>query len=168
MIMNIFYFLYNVELSAKLLDDKRVVKMILETTQLLSNALFLNGETPVYKPTHLKHPCTIWAAKSSGNWLWLKEYGLALSKEYTKRYGKIHKCELLIRSMECPKIKNDGFCEPPQCMPEKYKKTRTNRGYADYYINEKFNENYFKHADKKVYEFWKKLYEKNLIIDKKQ
>lgn len=159
--MNIFYFLYDTNLNAKLLDDKRVVKMIVETTQLLSNALFLNDEMPIYKPTHLKHPCSIWAAKSSGNWLWLKKYGLALANEYTKRYGKIHKCEPMIRNMECPKIKENKFSDPPQCMPDKYRKTRSSRGYINYYINEKFNENYFKHTDKKVYNFWKKLHDKN-------
>ena len=159
--MNIFYFTNNVKLNSKLLDDKRVVKMILETTQLLSNSLFLNGEEPVYKPTHLKHPCTLWTSKSKSNWNWLKRYGLALSKEYTKRYGKIHRCEPIIKNMKCPKIKENQFSEPPQCMPDKYKKSRSGRGYINYYINEKFNENYFKHCDSRVYKFWKRLYDKN-------
>lgn len=159
--MNIFYFTHNTKLNAKLLDDKRVVKMILETTQLLSNALFLNGKKPIYKPTHLKHPCSIWAAKSLGNWLWLKKYGLDLSKEYTKRYGKTHKCEILIKNMKHPKFKKKKFSEPPQCMPDKYKKSTTSKSYINYYINEKFNKKYFKHTDKKIYKFWNKLHHKN-------
>ena len=127
--MNIFYFTNNPVLNSRLLDDKRLVKMILETTQLLSNALFLNDEMPIYKPTHLKHPCSIWAAKSSGNWLWLKKYGLALANEYTKRCGKIHKCEPMIRNMKCPKIKENKFSDPPQCMPVQYRSKYSSHAY---------------------------------------
>ena len=163
--MNIFYFTYDYKLNAKLLDDKRVVKMVLETTQLLSNALFLNGEIHPYSPTHLKHPCTIWASKSTSNWKWLKKYGLALAKEYTKRYKKIHKCEPIIKSMKCPKILDKTFHSPPQCMPIKYKSKITSDAYINYYIGEKFNENYFKHADKKVLQFWKNV--KKILINKK-
>ena len=97
--MNIFFFTKNQKLNARLLDDKRLVKMVLETTQLLSNGLHLNNQKSPYKSTHLKHPCSIWSAKSKANWQWLKKYGLELAKEYTRRYGKIHKCEKIIRSM---------------------------------------------------------------------
>ena len=159
--MNIFYFTNNPVLNSRLLDDKRLVKMILETTQLLSNGLFLNKQKSVYKPTHLKHPCSIWASKSKANWNWLKKYGLELAKEYTRRYGKIHKCEPIIKKMKCPKILNNYFYEPPQCMPVQYKSKYSSHAYKKYYINEKFNEKYFKHTSKKVYNFWKKLYDKN-------
>lgn len=159
--MNIFYFTYNIVLNSKLLDDKRLVKMILETTQLLSNSLYLHGENSPYKPTHLKHPCTIWAAKSSGNWNWLKNYGLALAKEYTNRYGKIHKCEGIIINMECPQIIDNKFYEPTQCMPNQYKCTKSTRAYMKYYIGEKFNSSYFKHCDKRIFNFWNNLYKQN-------
>lgn len=164
--MNIFYFTNNTILNAKLLDDKRLVKMVLETTQLLSNALFLNKIISPYSPTHLKHPCTIWAANSSGNWKWLKKYGLALAKEYTKRYKKIHKCETIIKSMKCPKIKDKHFYEPPQCMPIQYKSRICSDAYIKYYINEKFNPSYFKYADKKVLIFWNNLYKKYNIFNR--
>ena len=72
--MNIFFFTKNQKLNARLLDDKRLVKMVLETTQLLSNGLHLNNQKSPYKPTHLKHPCSIWSAKSKTNWQWLKKY----------------------------------------------------------------------------------------------
>ena len=67
--MNIFYFTKNTRLNSKILDDKRLVKMVLETTQLLSNVLFLYGKKNPYKPTRLKHPCTIWASSSKQNWI---------------------------------------------------------------------------------------------------
>ncbi len=159
--MNIFYFTHDIKLNSKLLDDKRLVKMILETTQLLSNGLCLNNQKYPYKPTHLKHPCSIWAAKSKGNWNWLKEYGLALSKEYTRRYKRKHKCEDIIKSMKYQNGKNNRFYNPPQCMPEKYKNNETTMAYMHYYAEEKFNPNYFRHAFKKVFIFWQKLKQDN-------
>ena len=86
-------------LSAKALDNKRLVKMILESAQLLSAAIYLNSDETVYpdiyKPTHLKHPCTIWASENRSNWLWLYDHFMALCAEYTFRYGKEHKSQSL-------------------------------------------------------------------------
>ena len=157
--MNIFYFTSNPKLNSQLLDDKRLVKMVLETTQLLSNGLHLNGQQAPYNPTHLKHPCSIWAAKSKANWNWLKKYGLALAKEYTRRYKRKHKCEDIIKSMKGLKSKDKTFYSPPQCMPNKYKTKETTEAYIKYYLGEKFNTNYFKHAYKRTYSFWSSLKE---------
>jgi len=49
-------------ISAQSLDDKRVVKMVLESAQLLSSAIFINTGfiySDIYRPTHLHHPCTL-------------------------------------------------------------------------------------------------------------
>lgn len=156
--MNIFYFTKNTTLNAKLLDDKRLVKMVLETTQLLSNGLYLNKQESPYKPTHLKHPCTLWTAKSKANWNWLKNYGLELAKEYTRRYNKIHKCENIIHLMEYLNINENNikFEDPPQCMPEQYKTNKTTTAYRQYYIKEKFNPEYFKHNCPRILNFWNK------------
>lgn len=87
--------------SAQALDDKRVVKMCLETCQLLSTAMYLNGvEGYPYKPTHIKHPCTKWVSRSRGNFCWLLRHFKALLMEYTKRYKKRHKCSDHIRTFE--------------------------------------------------------------------
>ena len=79
---------------AQYLDDKRVVKMVLETAQLLSTALRLNGYegSDVYRATHVNHPATKWVAETKQNYLWTLRHFTALSVEYSKRYGKIHKC----------------------------------------------------------------------------
>ncbi len=80
--------------SAIILDDKRLVKMTLETTQLLSTTLsILGSEKAPYKKTHKNHPCTIWVTESRGNYLWLLNHLQALLQEYTKRYNKVHKCQ---------------------------------------------------------------------------
>lgn len=162
--MNIFFFNKDVKINSILLDDKRLVKMILETTQLLSNALYLSGLEAPYKPTHLKHPCTSWAARSIKNWKWLKSYGIALAKEYTIRFKKIHKCEEIINEMVCPKIKDIGFTKPEQCMPEKYRCEDSCEAYVNYYLGEKFNYLYFKRCSKKTQNFWEEKYIKNLNI----
>lgn len=78
---------------AAFLDSKRVIKMILESSQLLSSVIELNGGKGFYRLTHKNHPSTIWTSKSRSNALWLLEHLKALCGEYTKRYGKIHKCE---------------------------------------------------------------------------
>ena len=161
--MNIFYFTTNQKINAKLLDDKRLVKMVLETTQLLSNGLFLNTNDSPYKPSHLKHPCSIWAGNSQANWNWLKIYGLELSKEYTRRYSKIHKCENIIKSMNCPNISNEKFENPPQCMPDKYKCNKSTEAYIKYYIGEKFNKDYFKHSCNRVISFWEDKINKSYL-----
>lgn len=87
--------------SARFLDDKRVVKMVLETAQLLSGALNILSDTQVapYKTTHQNHPCAIWCRQSKENWMWLYEHGIALGVEYTRRYGKSHKSAEVIRSL---------------------------------------------------------------------
>ena len=98
--MNLFVTDQNPVTSARNLDDKRLIKMCLETTQLLCSAInFYDGNTP-YKTTHLNHPVTVWVRTNRANWSWAFMHGLALCQEYTARYGKIHKCESILRSIE--------------------------------------------------------------------
>lgn len=80
--------------SAIILDDKRLIKMVLETTQLLSTTLTILGSKKApYKKTHINHPCTLWVKESKGNYLWLLNHLKSLATEYTKRYNKVHKCQ---------------------------------------------------------------------------
>jgi len=78
--------------SAIALDDKRVIKMVLESAQILSTAINKMGGEGPYKTTHMNHPCSIWARLNKENYKWLLEHFEALCREYTWRYGKIHKC----------------------------------------------------------------------------
>lgn len=79
--------------SAEYLDDKRVVKMVTESAQMLSTAITVNGGEGPYKISHLNHPCTVWARQTQGNYMWLFLHFVGLYSEYTNRYGKTHKCE---------------------------------------------------------------------------
>lgn len=76
---------------AAYLDNKRLVKMVLETTQLLSSALWLNGHKGPYKLTHKGHPITKWVSMTRGNYLWTLMHLKALGIEYKRRYNKEHK-----------------------------------------------------------------------------
>ena len=90
--MNIFVTDPNPVISAQRLDDKRVVKMVLESAQMLSTAIWECGGTGFYKKTHTNHPCSIWARTTKKNYIWLYNHFQALLQEYTARYRKTHKC----------------------------------------------------------------------------
>ena len=79
--------------SAQFLDNKRVIKMILESAQMLSTALHFYGVEAPYKSTHVNHPCNIWCRSNKSNYGWLLKHFKALCEEYTFRYNKVHKCE---------------------------------------------------------------------------
>lgn len=115
--MNIFATSNDPEYCAKYLDNKRVVKMVLETCQLLSTAMNICGGIGPYKTTHINHPCSIWVRKSKGNYRWTLEHFEALLKEYTARYGKIHKCTQYIKQFtEGINLIPDGeFTEHTNC-----------------------------------------------------
>ena len=94
--MNIFVTDIDPEISAQNLDNKRVVKMVLETAQMLSTALHVVGATYApYKLTHVNHPCSIWVRETQGNYQWTLDHFEALLAEYSYRYNKAHACESL-------------------------------------------------------------------------
>lgn len=77
--MNIFVLSEDVKEAAEWHVDRHVVKMPLETAQMLCTALSLNGNSNVeYKPAFFKHPCTIWAAATRDNFEWLCRLGVEL------------------------------------------------------------------------------------------
>lgn len=136
--MNIFFLDWDVDNCAKDHCDKHVVKMILETAQLLCSAHHMSNqvikEVP-YKLSHKNHPCSIWTRSSLSNYLYLCELGLALCKEYTNRYGKRHKSQDVIEwcLVNKPNIKDIGFTEPPKAMPDEYKVSDVVESYRNYY-----------------------------------
>lgn len=107
--------------AAQLQCNKHVVKMIVETAQLLSTAhRLLDGneyielvkgrrlrrwrlsdkrEDRLYKATHWNHPSAIWTRESDGNYNWAVKHLRALLCEYTRRYNKVHKCEEIYKTL---------------------------------------------------------------------
>lgn len=99
--MNIFATDIDPVKSAKALDDKRVVKMILESAQMLCTALHLNGASHLakYKKTHQNHPSNVWVRETRSNYEWLLNHFKALCNEYTLRNGKVHATSLLYNDL---------------------------------------------------------------------
>lgn len=144
--MNIFFLHYDARMCAIWHLDKHIVKMPLETLQMLCAVWLISDPenkiyTPPYKLAHKNHPCTIWARTSLENYKWLCNLGYELCKEYTYRYGKTHKCEEYITEMAkyTPPIPNIGFTSPAQAMPEIYKDEDPTIAYKHYYFFDKYN-----------------------------
>ena len=154
--MNIFYLHKDPKIAAQMHCDKHVVKMILESAQMLSTThRFLDGDEianskGLYKMSHKNHPCSIWARSNSENYEWLWNLYDNLMKEYTHRYGKHHASERLIHTLwELPKnIPHGDFTDPPQCMPDYCKSDDPIQGYRNYYINEKSSFSTWNQRDK--------------------
>lgn len=94
--MNIFAVDADPVQAARALHDRHVVKMVLETAQMLCTVGHDLGLTPPYKPAHRHHPCTRWAAQSRENAEWLVVHGQALCDEYTRRFRREHASQRVI------------------------------------------------------------------------
>lgn len=161
--MNIFYLDRNIIDNVKAHIDAHVVKMPLEATQLACTTLWVDkvlGYTPrlltkaerdkltkvkkesrlfPYLPTHVNHPCAIWARTSLSNYNYLGIYATVLGSEYTRRYNKTHKSirEVLSQLPDPSALKDIGFTEPPKCLPEEYDVGDVVESYRTYYRAEK-------------------------------
>lgn len=161
--MNIFYVDTDPHLAAQALVDKHVVKMILESAQLLSTAhRLLDGrqvagvsktgraakrwildddrDHVMYQATHINHPSAVWTRTAVENYLWLVEHFDGLLAEYTHRYGKRHKCFDMIMMLQSPPKKLEAWdmTPMPSAMAPEYKISDdplTN--YRNYYIKGK-------------------------------
>ena len=163
--MNIFYFDDCPTKCAQAQPDKMLVKMPLETAQMLCTAhRELDGdnnwaeENGLYKTAYKNHPCTIWTRECSANYRWLYEHFLALGDEYTYRYDKVHAS---VAKLEAPLfLQPDGIHYTKertpivQAMPDQYKNDDPIKAYRDYVINEKEYAKWEKGRDKP--EWWVK------------
>jgi hypothetical protein len=88
----------------------------------------------------INHPCTIWARASRDNYLWLWKHAYAMCKEYTRRYGKVHKLEALLLGdlYNPPKHIPKGKLTPfAQAMPDDCRDANAVIAYRKYYITAK-------------------------------
>lgn len=141
--MNIFFLSEDPVLAAQFQCDKHVVKMVLETAQLLSTThMVLETEHfPhfLYRKTHMNHPCAIWARSSVANYKWLAAHGIGLANEYTFRYNKFHKSQPILEWLveNIPSLSDKEFSQPPQVMPEEYRHFDSVSAYRQFYIGDK-------------------------------
>ena len=133
--MNVFVLDQDPVIAAQLQCDKHIVKMILESAQMLSTSHRMldgvrvrkpskSGKTTVnhyilpnhpyenilYKAVHFNHPCTVWTRESLENYEWHYRHFIALCDEYKFRYGKIHLSDKLLRN---------ALKTPPKNIPQK-------------------------------------------------
>ena len=162
--MNIFYLHKDPVKAAEMQINKHVVKMVLESAQLLCTCHgIVDGihyidsssgrklqkwrhpnpklDEELYKSQHFNHPCSLWLRESANNYEWLYAHFIALGQEYKKRYGKTHASitkladVLKNRPAALPSI---GFTPPAQAMDAKYQVDGAPLlGYYRYYISEK-------------------------------
>jgi hypothetical protein len=164
--MNIFYLDKDPKVCAQMHVDKHCIKMILEYAQLLSTAhRILDGtvsiglgktgrkqtryvlpddrESVLYSATHLNHPSAVWCRQSVMNYHWLYTLLVECCKEYTYRYGKVHKCESsgLVNRLQTTPTNINGtkdFTEPTPAMPEDVKVPGDSiNSYRRYYVMNK-------------------------------
>jgi hypothetical protein len=134
--MNIFFLDSDPSKASQYHVDKHVVKMPLETAQMLCTVHWKNNSQAPYKPTHLKHPSTLWAGQSLENYLWLCNLGKELCKEYTFRYAKRHKCEDIIdwAIKNLPTFEHKEESNLPLAMPDDFKvENNLIESYRNYY-----------------------------------
>ena len=164
--MNIFYLDKNPQRCAQMHVDKHCVKMILEYAQLLSTAhRVLDGvltvglsqsgrkqqryilsderEQMLYSATHINHPSAVWVRQSSANYMWLAELLEECCREYSYRYGKIHKVESsglmqILKNVFPINISDKPFTEPTPAMPDECKVPGDSiQSYHNYYWSNK-------------------------------
>ena len=110
--MNIFYVDKDPVKAAEMMCDKHIIKMILESAQMLCTAKRVldgteyfdktkngrkikrwrldnsNEEATIYKAGWLGHPSTQWVLKSAYNYIWLYQHMMALNEQYKLRWQK--------------------------------------------------------------------------------
>ena len=125
--------------SAKSQDNYRVVKMILESCQMLStaiNILYDDGVAP-YKTTHVNHPSNKWVRESSENFECLVMHTVALLEEYTERFHKTHKCsgvlDKIVDLYDPSMFPSKEETMLPLCMPDELKEKCTVESYRRFY-----------------------------------
>jgi hypothetical protein len=137
--MNIFYINPDPIIAAKELADDHIRKMQIESAQMCCTAHWETDSTAPYKRAHKNHPSTIWTRQSIQHYRWLVKHGLEICDEFEKRYGKVHATKAVLQWLEQnePNIPDNGFIEPPQCMPDEFKHQNTLIAYKNFYINDK-------------------------------
>ena len=153
--MNIFFLDRDPQIAAQMHCNSHVVKMILESAQLLSTAhRILDGtdgvlpddrQTVLYRATHKNHPSAIWTRANADNYRWVHDLLYFLIDEYRFRYGnKPHATERLLPFLldapynintKCPRV----LVAPPQCMPDDCKSLDTVNSYRTYYVKHKYH-----------------------------
>lgn len=142
--MNIFVLHTDPSKAARYHCDKHVVKMILETAQLLSTAHHMldnskYANTKLYRKTHYNHPCAVWVRETDSNYKWTLNLLYELLGEFTHRYNSNHSTAMIYRYLtKLPSHIKTGPLTPfAQAMPDEYKNQDAVVAYRKYYNSDK-------------------------------
>lgn len=151
--MNIFVLDKHCEKAAEYMFDRHVIKMILESSQMLANAYTheqlenapKTQKGTVRKYSYYNHPCSVWVRQSGTNFRWLLSHAQHLVKEAVYRGFNLHSCHEFLDwcySNEPENIESlYGLTEFALAMPDQYKSNDPIESYRQYYINEKQYDN---------------------------
>jgi len=148
--MNIFVLDQSPTTSAKMLCDKHIPKMLLESVQMLSCALISHNcpedELPItksgqpYRGGYKHHPCSVWTGQSRNNYLWLIKHAYQIAQEYVDRFNNSHACiPALARCFKAYKYLPPGSMSPfVLAMPDEFKVEDPVTSYRNYYKSKTF------------------------------
>jgi len=141
-ILNIFVLDTDIECCARYHCDQHVVKMILQSVQLMCTALNKKGFSTPYKSTHSQHPCVLWMEQSRQNFCWPGDPTRALNAEYRYRFDKKvdHKSMAVLEAISAQRFEDHGLTEFAQAMPDAYKVAGdTVTAYRQLYLGDKMH-----------------------------
>jgi len=125
--------------SAQSQDNYRVVKMILESCQILSTVLNEQGIDAPYRSFNPKHPSCLWAAESSDNFISLSVHCAAMIEEYKERFSKTHKCKAVLKNIitlfDMSKFPTDKSTPLRMAIPDKFKSDNIVESYRRFYAS---------------------------------
>lgn len=139
--MNIFVLSEDPIVAARMQCNKHVVKMVLESTQMLCNAL--PEESSPYERCHYNNPCSKWVRASVTNYKWLLVHAIELCEEYTRRYKKEHACERILYGscLEHPQLPDVGLTPFVRNIKDPWKVQSNHMSIVDayrfYYLGDK-------------------------------
>ena len=157
--MNIFVLDTDPRVAARMMCDKHIPKMLVESAQMMASALQRYGvdesELPLtrrgtpYKMAYPNHPCTKWVGDSYQNFMWLYQHAETISQEYFKRFGKrrgTHRTIRTIREIHQTFDKHfptfdfpeDGLTPFALAVPDKYQGKDVVKAYRAYYHSKAF------------------------------
>lgn len=136
--MNIFFIDSDPFKAARWHGDKHVVKMILESAQMMSTAHHVTGSEHaenLYKPVHINHPCSIWVRENLANYEWMWNLFCGLCGEFRLRRGKSHATSRLLITLSCdPNLpESPVHTRPVLAMPGEFKTNDPVESYRNYY-----------------------------------
>lgn len=149
--MNIFAVDDDPIIAARALPDKLVVKMPIESLQMLSPWAFNTHGLLIQKPDggnygtkgFANHPCTRWQYEDPANAAWLLLHAFGLCAAYTERYGRNHAvlpalfqlAQIYEEKHGLPSVDAKNHTPFALAMPDEYKDFNDRIGSYRRYVN---------------------------------